>query len=95
MKEYSWNSKKSIDENAVNNNISYGAMSRWRRDRGLKCVSYKKRRERTLTRQRAIACLWKDGFNYSEIASLLKMHPSSVCGLRDKYYENPIPTKSI
>jgi len=87
---YLWDSSKDIQGNAEANGISFAAMNSYKYNRKLKCARYIQRRKRTFTKQLAISCLYKAGFNYSEIAFLFKEHPSSIHKHKQNAIENGV-----
>src|SRR3990167_3403581 len=85
---YKWDSSKDIQGNADSNGISFYAMNSYKHNRKLKCAKYIQRRKRTFTKQLAIDCLYKAGFNYSEIAMLFKEHSSNIHKHKQNYIES-------
>lgn len=81
---YSWDSKKSLKENAYKNKISYGAMAAYKRRHHLNGVQFKDRRLKTLWKRTVIKFLYHKGFTYEDIGRLFMMRLESVHHLRQQ-----------
>ena len=87
---YSWDKNKDVHENAIDNGISYRAMCSYKHNHKLKCVRYVERRRKTFTKQRAIDILYRNGFNYVDIAKLFKINPSAVYVHKENAIKNRV-----